>query len=180
MANQAHQPAPAAGHGLGELLETLASEDGLERQRARQALVRMGGRAVDPLIHALNDERQVVRWEAARALGNLRDGRAARALVRALEDRDGDVRWLAAEALIALQAAALRPLFEALCRTSTSMQLRDGAHHVLSGIRRGWPAVIAGPVVEALEHVDPGIAVPLAARSALSALRLMPETGTNS
>jgi HEAT repeat protein len=160
---------------MWQLVDELASKDGMKRQMARQALVRIGGVAVDVLIHLLDDARQIVRWEAARALADLRDSASAPALVRALDDEDDDVRWLAAEGLIALHARALKPLLKALTAPSCSVRLRDGAHHILSEMRRGWPAVIAGPVLEALEDIDPALAVPLAARSALAALEKMPE-----
>ncbi|WP_319642088.1 HEAT repeat domain-containing protein [Methanovulcanius yangii] len=55
-------------------------------------------RAVEPLIHALNDENYKVRKSAAEALGRIGDGRAVEPLCKALND-EYDVRITSAEAL---------------------------------------------------------------------------------
>lgn len=171
MAHEITQHVNEGRSSIDRLAGNLSSRDGLERRRARNSLVRTGEPAVDTLIHLLSDDRrQIVRWEAASALGTIRDGRAAPALVHALEDEDGDVRWLAAEALISLRERALAPLFQALAHQAASVQLREGAHHVIKGMGRGWPAVVARPVLEALEQVDPELYVPRAARLALAVL----------
>ena len=47
---------------------------------------------VTPMIEALKHEDANVRWEAARALGVLRDSRAVEPLLNALCDPDPDVR----------------------------------------------------------------------------------------
>ncbi|GIV78025.1 MAG: hypothetical protein KatS3mg050_2419 [Litorilinea sp.] len=57
-------------------------------------------------------------------------------LVQALEDGDPGIRWAAAEALSAFPLAELRPLLEALVRSPDSVWLREGAHHVLTHLRR--------------------------------------------
>lgn len=169
-------PAGRENRGMiDSLIEMLASRDGMERQRARTMLVQIGAPAVKPIMALLEDERRAVRWEAARALATMKDPRAAGALVHTMEDTDSDVRWLAAEALINLQDAAMVPVLEALTVPSISNRLRDGAHHVLRALRRGWPAVIASPVVEALDNVDPQLTVPDAAKKALAAIQRMKE-----
>jgi HEAT repeat protein len=170
MAYEMRQRADEGREAIQQLVDDLSSTDGMTRQRARSALVRTGEPAVETLIEALRDERQIVRWEAASTLREIRDARAARPLVSALEDEDGDVRWLAAEALAGLKEHALAPLFEALAHPSTSVLLREGAHHVITRLRRGWPAVVAGPVLDALESIDPELAVPTAAQTALAVL----------
>jgi len=128
------------------LIGALASKDGLTRSRARQALVVLGLPAVPALIRALRDpKRDQLRWEAAKALGAIRDARAAPALVRALEDDDPDVAWLAAEALEQLGQAAWPPLLHALIeRGAVSAALRQGAHHVFRHQREeGFEHLIA-------------------------------------
>ncbi len=45
-------------------------------------------KAVDPLIQALKDEKDLVRWAAAEALGKIQDARAIESLTRLLEDKD--------------------------------------------------------------------------------------------
>ena len=55
--------------------------------------------AVKPLIDALHDPDNEVRWEAALALGEIGDDRAIPSLVDGLKDRDRFVRYGAAVAL---------------------------------------------------------------------------------
>ena len=156
---------------LPALLEQLASPAGMTRLRAREALVAAGDAAIDSLIEALNDDRDVVRWEAAKALASVPSPRAAPALVAALGDEESDVRWLAAEALIALGLPGLATLFEALEQRADSVCLREGAHHILRNVGYGPICDVAAPVVAALEHYDPELVVPLAARDALVKLK---------
>jgi HEAT repeat protein len=128
MSTQAHP-----GNTLDSLMEDLGRKDGMLRQSARKSLVAMGAPAVDPLALALRDSTSdQVRWEAAKALGEIGDARAVPALVKALEDKDTDVVWLAAEALTAFGMAAWPTLLKALINEGTeSVILRKGAHHVL-------------------------------------------------
>lgn len=155
---------------IADLLARIASHSGIERKDARERLVALGQPAVAPLIEALADDRKVVRWEAAKAFTELHDPRAAPALVGGLEDSDGDVRWLAAEALVGLGRAGLKPLLEALIQHPGSVELRDGAHHVLHSPCHGELADLAEPVLKSLEGFEPELAVPLSAETALQSL----------
>jgi HEAT repeat protein len=163
----------ASGKTIEELLIQLHSHDS-RREHARWQLVTLGQAAVFPLIDALDDPDWHVRWEAARALRDIADPRAAAALVRSLRDRRFGVRWLASDALIALKEAGLPALLTALMHQGDSILLRNGAHHVLRDLSRGHVsrdvAETLKPVVEALESLEPSIAVPMAARRALDAL----------
>jgi HEAT repeat protein len=154
-----------------ELIAQLASHSGMERQHARETLVRMGEAAIGPLMAALAADRTVVRWEAAKAFTELHAPEAAPALVKALADDDGDVRWLAAEALIGLREIALAPLFESLMARTDSIELRKGAHHVLRALNDGDLADIVGPALKTLEHYEPELAVPFSAEAALAKLK---------
>jgi HEAT repeat protein len=156
---------------VAELITKLGSRNGMERQHARVALVALGEPAIGPLLAALSADRDVVRWEAAKAFTDLRAARAAPGLVKALEDEDGDVRWLAAEALIGLGDVALAPLFEALMAHADSVELRESAHHVLRALNHGGLAKIVGPVLRTLELYEPGLAVPFRAEEALARLK---------
>jgi HEAT repeat protein len=66
---------------------------------------------IDSIIEALHHEDPNSRWEAARALGVLRDPRAVEPLLAALSDRDPDVRRKAALSLAKIRdPRALEPL----------------------------------------------------------------------
>ncbi|MBM4085954.1 MAG: HEAT repeat domain-containing protein [Planctomycetes bacterium] len=75
------------------------------RTQARDLLVEAGQAAVEPLIRALDDRAEGVRWSAVKCLGEIGDMRAAGPLVRLLGDES--VRSVAAEALEALTGQAL-------------------------------------------------------------------------
>jgi HEAT repeat protein len=156
---------------LEALIADLSAHEGDEREVARERLVAVGGPAIPALAALLKAPRKEPRWEAAKALGEMRHPMAAAALVDVLEDRESSVRWLAARGLIALGRPALAPLLERLERGPDSVWLRDGAHHVLRALDRDRAADEARPVLEALERPDPTIEVPVAAHHALMALR---------
>jgi HEAT repeat protein len=154
------------------LIATLAGNDGLARQRARESLVDIGKPAVAALIEALAapDSNYHMRWEAAKALSDLEEPEAASVLVNALEDEDFGVRWLAAEGLISLGRDGLAPLLATLVQRSDSAVLREGAHHVLRMLNQGDLHTQIGPVLAALEDIQPILEVPVAAHAALDAL----------
>lgn len=148
----------------------LAGDDPLVRVNARHWLVGIGGPAVPALIEALADPHREVRWEAAKALGQIADPVAAPALVRALQDRGFGIRWLAADGLIDLGREGVVPLLQALVKRSGSVRLRQGAHRVLHELARGQLKNVLQPVVAALEGMESSLAAPLAAETALEAL----------
>jgi HEAT repeat protein len=155
---------------IRSLVADLDNQDGLVRVRARKSLVAIGSQAVEPLVQALGSKREWVRWEAAKALGQIGDPAAAQALIKALEDKMFDVRWLAAEGLTAIGHEALVPLLYALKEHSDSLWLREGVHHVLHNTEGGHVNKILGPVLIALEGFEPSVETPLAAELALESL----------
>jgi hypothetical protein len=164
-------PVPISAE-LRALIAALASHDGLTRERARQALVTLGASAVDALIVALRSPNHIIRQGAASALGAIANPRAMPALIAALDDEHFAVRWLAAVGLIALPEASLIPLLSALQYAPWGEgSLHTGAYHILRTQLSGPNGPILVPVVKALEGVEPGATVPLAAYQALSALR---------
>jgi HEAT repeat protein len=152
------------------LVRDLACNDGIARVTARRSLVAIGKPAVSALVSALRSKNKSVRWEAAKALGQIGDAAATEALVKALEDKMFDVRWLAAEALIRIGHKAIVLLLRALVRRPDSYWLREGAHHVLHDIEKGRLDQLLQPVLVALEDVEPSVEVPYAAEKALDAL----------
>jgi len=121
------------GTNLKSLMDMLASKDGMIRQKARESLVALGKPAVSSLNQALqNSTADQVRWEAAKALGEIVDIKSIPPLVKALEDSNSDVAWLAAEALSKFKKTAWPPLLRALMKNgSNSVLLHRGVHHVL-------------------------------------------------
>ena len=156
---------------LDAVITNLASHDDRTREKARHTLVAMGKDAVQSLIEALKDKRYLMRWEAAKALGEIADSGAAPALVEALEDEAFDVRWLAAVALIKMNIRGLRPLFRALMERGDSTLLREGAHHVIHDLSKGELRKYLISVLAVLEDVDPSMEVPQAAFQALEKLK---------
>ena len=65
---------------INSSLNRLGDGDGLQRYHARLSLVDIGRPAVPALIKALEDPRSIMRWEASKALQDIRDPRAAGAL----------------------------------------------------------------------------------------------------
>jgi HEAT repeat protein len=157
---------------IDSLIAEFTCDDVIKCQIARRMLVSMGSPAVEPLVKQLSNKRHWVRWEAAKALGQIGDAAAARALVKALEDDEFDVRWLAAEALITIGHDSLEPLLEALAdHGDKSLSLRQGAHHVLHDMDRGDLDGILQPVMATVEDIVPFIEVLTVAKKALDALR---------
>jgi len=152
---------------ISALINDLSSKDGIKRNKARIALVEIGAPSVEPLVNALNDKSQTVRWESAKALGQIMDPRSINALVKALQDRLFDVRWLAAEALIAIGNKSVKPLLQAIIDNPGSEYVREGAHHIFHDLRGGQYGDILKPVITSMEDPTFTLDIPLLARKAL-------------
>jgi hypothetical protein len=159
----AEAPAKGVPRSLEALLAGLSSHDDDVRVKARHSLVALGKGAVPPLIEALKNGSYLIRWEAAKALGEIADPEAAPTLVDALEDDEFDVRWLAGEGLIKMNINGLKPLLQALELRGDSVLLREGAHHVFHDLAKGALRKYLAPVLAALEALEPGEQVPWAA-----------------
>jgi len=121
---------------LQELMQKFYSKNGLQRADAREKVIRHGRHAVPALISVLQDKSIHVRWEAAKALGQIKDPSCAPALVDRLTDESPEIRWLAAEGLIALRRDSLQPLLTRLVEDFNSSVYRQGVHHVLHALER--------------------------------------------
>jgi len=163
-------PGEEIASSLETLIAALSSHDDGVRMRARHSLVAMGKAALPSLIAALKNKNNLVRWEAAKALGEIGDPKAAPDLVKALEDEDFDIRWLAAVALIEMNIKALKPLLHALMEQGDSILIREGAHHVIHDLAKGGLRKYLAQVLSALEGIEPTADVPKAAFRALEML----------
>ena len=154
------------------LITDLASKNGQTLEAARTSLVSIGKTTVPFLLPLLNNRKHQIRWEAVKALGEIKDPTAIDGLLQALTDEEFDVRWLAAEGLVALGPQAVVPLLQALIQMqeTASVLLRDGAHHILRALITGSLEKDLKPVLTALEDIDFSVKVPPAARKALKDL----------
>jgi HEAT repeat protein len=93
------------------LEHALVDEQNHVRAAAVRALATMDGIDFDILKYFLHDDSELVRWEAARALGRIGDERAVEPLLEALQDERTYVRRGAAWALGEIgDARAVKPL----------------------------------------------------------------------
>jgi hypothetical protein len=161
----------------GDWALTLANENGVQRQSARETLVAMGREATPILIRLLSDPHPTVRWEAALALKDIEDPSAGEALAEALMDESGDVRWVAAEALAAIGREGLRPLLKILVEDADSFELREAAHVAISLLREAGNREILAGVYQALKNGNPPDVVMMEAAGAMDALEGRAEAG---
>jgi HEAT repeat protein len=163
---------------IGDLINKLDNNDGFVREKARLALIDIGGEAVPFLIKALSSNQEQVRWESAKALVKIANPGSIGSLVKALQDEVFDIRWLAAEALIAIGLESIKPLLAALVNEPKELFLRQGAHHVIKDIIHQNPKEpelneILKSVETALDSTVPSITVSGAAKIALEKLKTL-------
>jgi HEAT repeat protein len=156
---------------IDSLIADLASGESIVRIKARASLISRRQRSVEPLLTALSNKNQWVRWEAAKALSQIHDPSSVNGLVKALRDKMFDVRWLAAEGLIAIGRKSIVPLLQALVDYSDSVWMREGAHHVLHELCRGDIKQVLRPVLVALEDLETPVEVPFIAKKALDTIK---------
>ena len=149
----------AAAHALGDIA------DPTERRRA-----------VDALVHALDDDRPEVRAEACASLGDLGDTSALPPLIRRLDDGAAAVRQNAAIALGTLaQPEGFEPLAQALrdgpadlrFQAATSLAEIDQARAfdpLLAALDDRDPQVVAAAALSLGAIGDPRAVVPLVER----------------
>lgn len=120
---------------LHELVVKLGSDDGIEREKARKALVKIGRDSIDILMELLSHPKHIYRWEAVKSLEEIADPISIPLLIQALEDDKSDVRWIAAKGLIKLGSKSIEPLLKILEEKSDCVFILEGAHHVFFDLR---------------------------------------------
>lgn len=159
-------------HAFSNLVKSVFSENnGIDRRRARMKIAEFGYKATPYMIDALKSANDELRWEAAKALIEIRDPRAAQALAEALSDESFEIQWLAAEALIELDGYALKPLLKKLIADYDSPDVRRAAHQILMALKR--KDLLDEEVIKVIEEVsvlEPLEPYPIAAKKALAAL----------
>lgn len=164
-----HKPLEEAPPSIESLIADLSKADGDVREDARRQLVARGSAAIGAMTEVLSSPDPQTRWEAAKALGEIRHSEAGAALASCLNDEHRDVRWVAAAGLIAIGRDALEPMLEELIAHADSVSVREEATHVLHSLTGENPEVI--PVLKALSGAAPLFEVPVAAFDALQQLR---------
>lgn len=155
---------------VAQLLQTLAGDDGLERERARHELVKMGSAVTDYLVHAAQEGHDQLRLEATQALSAIGEPALAEVLAGQFEDTF-EIGWAAAEGLKTLGRQGALATLNRLLQHPSSPVVRMSAHHALRHIQPPEIRQAVGPVVAALADTAPGEEAPVAALSALEKLR---------
>lgn len=121
---------------IKKLLGDLGSKNGIDREKARHALVAKGKDMIDYLMEYISHPKHTYRWEAVKTLEGINDPASIPLYIRALEDDESDVRWIAAEGLIRLGKQSVMPLLKAIIETENSSFVLSGAHHVIYALRK--------------------------------------------
>jgi len=121
---------------LEDLVQQLCNDDGHERKNARKKLVAVGEKALEHVRNLLNHPKHVCRWEAMKVIEEIGLPQSIPVFIEALEDDKSDIRWIAAEGLIRTGRHAVRPLLKAVAENYDSVFVLNGAHHVISELKR--------------------------------------------
>ncbi len=155
-------------NSIESLIKDLMSDDGVVRNEARLELVKMGECTIDFLAELVNNSNDRVRWEAIKAMGEIKSLLTIPFLMDALEDEMSSVRWLAAEGLIALKKDGIRAILEALIECKESYLLRQGAHHVLNDLNKKLKDNKIAELISLLEHPDVHMRIPMMTKQILN------------
>ncbi len=150
------------------LVADLDSRDLKARQQARDRLIEMGEAAVPALVEVLSHPHWLKRWEAAQALSRIAAPATAPALAHCvLVDDYDDIRWLCEKGLIALGEKGLPAVLRLLIHAADSVQVQQGAYHILHALARRGIRRPVEPLLAALRGPEPPAEVPLAAYALL-------------
>jgi HEAT repeat protein len=155
------------------LIKLLKDDSGFVCERARPALVKIGEPAVEPLLEALKDTENQVRWMAVWILGNIQSVQAVNELVNTLTDPEWMVREEAALALARINSQeSVLPLIELL--EDEKHFVREAASWTLGEMKAGqavkpliqaladrkssWMAATALGEIQSREAIEPLIA----------------------
>ncbi len=138
---------------MDEAIANLRSEDYYQQLEAEHNLVKIGEKALPPLIELLDDQDPRVKTLAAETLGKIGDVKALRPLVSYLDDQDVTMRVYVVNALGCIKSAsAVKPLIK--CLQDENWEVRKSAAEVLGGI--GDSQAIK-PLIAALEDENAGV-----------------------
>ena len=116
------------------LVNQLGDREAARRTKAAKALVKMGPKVIDALIHGLSDENPQIREMSAWTLSEIKTptARVVPALISVLTDPDENIRVVGSVALQSLGESAVPYLIDAL--TADSADIRLNAAYALGEI----------------------------------------------
>jgi len=120
---------------VGIHIKRLFGDDAVERQAARQELVKMGKPVIPFLVGLQYLNHTPVSREAIKTLSEIAHPDSIPILINGLENEDPNIRWLSAEGLIKIGKPSLMPLLAALEMRGGSKLLRETACHILKGLK---------------------------------------------
>ncbi len=156
------------------LLKALRGADEQLSSQIFVSLVRLGSLAVPALISKSKSSSAHIRWNCARALGEIHDRRALPVLVDALQDDDHSVAWMAAKGLAQFGKDGLKPVLELLIGASMTPWLAETASYVLTNYaRRNTEAKeILEPLTKRMRESGFRIGTAVAAQKTLKQLQI--------
>jgi len=151
-------------------IRDLGSPNGLRRQHARLAMVAIGEPVIDILAVLAMHPQWIIRWEAVKALAQMKNPVTAPLLINALEDNFESIRWVAVHGLIALGKQGLISLLEALSTYRLSVMIRQGAHHVIMELSKQYSLSGMEELMVSLENTGNYFVLPINAKTVLNTL----------
>lgn len=154
------------------LLSALRGADEQTGSQIFAALVQLGHFAVPPLIENMSSNSAWLRWQCARALGEIGDQRAIPVLVRALTDVDHSIAWAAAKGLAHFGKRSVAPVLRLLMSEDMTPWLADTASYVLHTQSQNYDKLkpYLDPVVQQMRGLTYKIGTSMAAQKALTQL----------
>ncbi len=155
------------------LLRALRGADEQLSSQIFASLVKLGSLAVPALISKSKSSSAHIRWNCARALGEIHDRRALPVLVDALQDDDHSVAWMAAKGLAQFGKDGLKPVLELLIGASMTPWLAETASYVLNSyVRRNAGAKeILEPLTKRMRESGFRVGTAVAAQKTLQQLQ---------
>ncbi len=135
---------------MSELIAQLGHSDPMVSKQANTALVEMGATVIKPLINAILEGSENLRWQAANVLFQLNDPCCIEPMLEALKSPNLMLEHIAVEALQQFDLSALVPaLIQALPNSHCSVQAR-----IVTLLESAGDQQAVEPLVKLLETTD--------------------------
>ncbi len=135
---------------MSELIARLGHSDPMLAKQANIALVEMGATVIEPLINAILEGSENLRWQAANVLFQLNDPSCIQPMLEALKSPNLMLEHIAVEALQRYDLLALvPPLIQALPNSHCSVQAR-----IVTLLESAGDQQAVEPLVKLLQTTD--------------------------